>query len=333
MNPSPNTSKYLSHKAFTLIELLVVIAIIALLIGILLPALGSARGTARAVICQSNMRSIGQAYEGYLNDQGLGRSRFLTIYPQFLPDYAERFPEMQAAGAPFSADPTAATARNVNDVMRNMAAATQPPKHMWYPMVTLSEYAGLDPEVAEEEWFDCPEARGPLDASDPDVWRARPTASNPRPAGIFNPWPFVSLRINDLSADFLEDRAATFTQYWFNDSRTPTAGIGQVTSDTYNDGNLNSPWTRVQPGVNLRSRAQLETFVSSVVLSFEAMDWLPRHARGSRNNEGSSSQVAGSHYLFGDMHVEFVTAAERYQPDEYGSQPYFMLWGHGFQDR
>ncbi|MFG0305158.1 MAG: prepilin-type N-terminal cleavage/methylation domain-containing protein [Phycisphaerales bacterium JB040] len=46
-------------RAFTLIELLVVIAIIALLIGILLPALGKARGTARNVVSQSNMRSLG----------------------------------------------------------------------------------------------------------------------------------------------------------------------------------------------------------------------------------------------------------------------------------
>ncbi len=328
MNTQALSRKPLCSRAFTLIELLVVISIIALLIGILLPALGSARGTARAVICQSNMRSMGQAYEGYLNDQGLGKARFLTIYPQFLPDYAERFPEMQAAGGPFAAHPSAASARNVNDVMRNMSAsavAERQPKHMWYPMVTLAEYAGLDPEVAEEEWFDCPEARGPLDASDPEVWKST--------QGVFNAWPWVSMRINNNSLDILEDNAATFTQYWFNDSVMPGPGSGQVTSDTYDDGNVSSRWTRVQPGVNLRPRAQLETFLSSVVVSFEAMDWLPRHARGSRGNSGVNNQVAGSHYLFGDMHVEFVTAAERYQSDEYGSQPYFMLWGHGFQDR
>ncbi|MFT5423493.1 MAG: prepilin-type N-terminal cleavage/methylation domain-containing protein [Phycisphaerales bacterium] len=55
-------------KAFTLIELLVVIAIIALLIGILLPALGKARGTARNVVSQSNMRSLGASAANFASD-------------------------------------------------------------------------------------------------------------------------------------------------------------------------------------------------------------------------------------------------------------------------
>jgi prepilin-type N-terminal cleavage/methylation domain-containing protein/prepilin-type processing-associated H-X9-DG protein len=56
------------RPAFTLIELLVVIAIMAILVAILLPSLASARRGAKATVCQSNLRGIGQGLVLYNND-------------------------------------------------------------------------------------------------------------------------------------------------------------------------------------------------------------------------------------------------------------------------
>jgi prepilin-type N-terminal cleavage/methylation domain-containing protein len=55
-------------RGFTLIELLVVVAIIALLISILLPSLSEAREQARVSKCLSNLRTIVQGVNVYLND-------------------------------------------------------------------------------------------------------------------------------------------------------------------------------------------------------------------------------------------------------------------------
>ena len=57
-----------AQKGFTLIELLVVIAIIAMLAAILFPVFSRAREKARQVMCMSNLRQLGMAWEMYAQD-------------------------------------------------------------------------------------------------------------------------------------------------------------------------------------------------------------------------------------------------------------------------
>ena len=54
-----------NNKAFTLIELLIAVLVIAVLMSIILPALSHVKKIAKAIVCQSNIRSTGLAFAPY----------------------------------------------------------------------------------------------------------------------------------------------------------------------------------------------------------------------------------------------------------------------------
>src|SRR5262245_6958605 len=66
--PTPATGTARCRRGFTLIELLVVIAIIAILAAILFPVFAQARAKAPQVMCLSNMKQLGLAFMGYVQD-------------------------------------------------------------------------------------------------------------------------------------------------------------------------------------------------------------------------------------------------------------------------
>jgi prepilin-type N-terminal cleavage/methylation domain-containing protein/prepilin-type processing-associated H-X9-DG protein len=79
---SQSTGATVKRLGFTLIELLVVISIVAILIAILLPALAKARNASRAMLCLTNLRTLGQLTVMYATDN---RDRFPVYNPSTSP--------------------------------------------------------------------------------------------------------------------------------------------------------------------------------------------------------------------------------------------------------
>lgn len=57
-----------AQRGFTLIEVLVVIGIIGALVAILIPSLSSARNQSRSTLCQTNLRTLGQGWGMYSDE-------------------------------------------------------------------------------------------------------------------------------------------------------------------------------------------------------------------------------------------------------------------------
>jgi prepilin-type N-terminal cleavage/methylation domain-containing protein/prepilin-type processing-associated H-X9-DG protein len=68
MSTYPNSQRTSLQRGFTLIELLVVIAIIAILAGMLLPGLAKAKQKAQGILCMSNGKQMGLAYNLFCGD-------------------------------------------------------------------------------------------------------------------------------------------------------------------------------------------------------------------------------------------------------------------------
>ena len=165
-------------RGFSLIELLVGIAIIAILIAILLPALHQARRTARAAVCQSNLRQMMTAHHTYAANSknyigalnGNYATRGLTWSISTFPNGYDVAAQAQQLISTITGRPT--SSQGIPDFVNstNYTFVIEQFTH-----VALSEYFG---ESMPSPVTVCPEDRARLS------WRAAPLAMD---ASLYKP--------------------------------------------------------------------------------------------------------------------------------------------------
>ena len=92
-------------QGFTLVELMVVVGILAVLIALLLPTLNKAREAANRTACGSNLRSIGQGFMLYANDNRGNLPRTYWYHNLFYSHSPDTFGGLRGFSNPTAADP------------------------------------------------------------------------------------------------------------------------------------------------------------------------------------------------------------------------------------
>ena len=127
------------RPAFSLIELLIVIVIIALLLAILIPALSQARRSARAAVCQSNLKQFGTAAGTYTIDFK-GYVYMFSWTPQYIPT---QYQDLIPPGGVFGNHAHAIQAAEI--IRRNSQWEPDFPSiGLWCPAIEYSHLVLLD---------------------------------------------------------------------------------------------------------------------------------------------------------------------------------------------